>query len=414
MFKKNTICFLFFLLVLSLSFATYGQNDEGFIYGKLTTKAGNEYIGQMRWGKEEVFWNDIFNSVKSKGNKTVNVEIKVEHDENTELTKEEVHKWKLMEIWDDQYSGLVHQFTTRFGDIRSIIPLSNDYVTIIFKNGFEYKVRGGSNDVGTDIYVMDYELGIIKISWNNIARIDFFDSPATIKRKFGVPLYGTVRTNSGNWTGLVQWDNDERLDIDLLDGYYQGTELHIPFGQIKCINKKDCKSEIVKSDDTHLILSGTNDVNCENRGIIVSIDDIGRISIPWSSFQQLCLDHKKNVSGQPYRTYPEPRRLNGEVKTLDQKEWKGQIVFDMDESWDLEHLEGNAEGIKYIIPFRYISAISPRNNNFTNVILKNGQRLLLGDLQDVSDKNEGILIYTDAREEPISVDWKNVDEIIFE
>ena len=102
------------------------------------------------------------------------------------------------------------------------------------------------------------------------------------------------------------------------------------------------------------------------------------------------------------------------MKTLDQKTWKGLIVYDRDESWDVEQLEGNMDHIKYIIPFRYISTISPRNKDYTHVTLKDGQRLLLGELQDVSSKNEGVLVYTDDKKEPVKIEWNNIDEIIFE
>ncbi len=403
--------FLLCILVFWTPFAM-AQNDEGFIYGKVTTKTDNHYVGQIRWADEEAFWHDIFNGIKSTSNDKI--EIKIEIEDNTEPTPEEIHKWKLMEIWDDHYSGMVHQFTCRYGDIKSITPIGSSYVNITFKNDFRVKVQGGTNDVGTDIHIMDYEMGLIKISWDNIKQIDFFDSPAFIKNKFGVPLYGTVRTNSGSWTGLVQWDNDERLDVDILHGNYEGNRIQVPFAKIKCIRRIDCKSEITKLNDQKAILDGSNDVDCRNQGINVCINDVGRISIPWEEFIQVCFDHTNRYSGQPYRSYESPKRLTGRVKTLDSKTWRGQIVFDKDETWDLEHLEGMMENIKYIIPFRYISVISPRNRTYTNVTLKNGRQLTLGILQDVSEKNEGIVVINERLDHPVTIEWANVDEIILD
>jgi len=56
---------LFFLCIsFILSYNLFGQNDEGFIHGKITTISGSTYQGQIRLGKEEAFWNDIFNSTK--------------------------------------------------------------------------------------------------------------------------------------------------------------------------------------------------------------------------------------------------------------------------------------------------------------------------------------------------------------
>ena len=35
-----------------------------FIYGTITTADNQKYTGQIRWGKEEAFWFDYFNSSK--------------------------------------------------------------------------------------------------------------------------------------------------------------------------------------------------------------------------------------------------------------------------------------------------------------------------------------------------------------
>jgi hypothetical protein len=38
--------------------------DEGFLYGRLTTRDGTTYEGRLRWDDEEAFWGDFFNSSK--------------------------------------------------------------------------------------------------------------------------------------------------------------------------------------------------------------------------------------------------------------------------------------------------------------------------------------------------------------
>ncbi len=391
---------------------SYGQHDEGLIYGKVVTKSGNAYVGQIRWADEEVFWHDIFNSIKTYGRPTkIDIELK---ENDTEQKTREKSKWEFLEIWEDKYSGNIHQFTSRFGDLKSISPEGNDLVTLTFKNDFQILVNGGSNDIGTTVRVMDYELGELKIKWSNIDRIYFFDTPTKVQRKFGNCLYGTVRCESGYWTGMVQWDNDERLDVDQLDGYVDGKDTHIYFSNIRCIRKKDCASEVAQINDNTFLMSGTNDVNCENRGINVIVDNVGTITIPWNSFQQVCFDHSYRKTGDPYRSYPDPKRLSGTLRTIDHKKFMGYFVFDKDESWDFEMLEGKSEKIKYTIPFRNIESVSPRNNHSSTIKLRNGQTLLLEELQDVSAFNEGILIYSESKSEPTYVEWKNVLEIIFD
>merc|ERR1712130_634958 len=57
-FKTATLTLL--MLIISTSISA----NEAFIYGKLTTIDGDVYTGQIRWGKEEAYWTDIFNGTK--------------------------------------------------------------------------------------------------------------------------------------------------------------------------------------------------------------------------------------------------------------------------------------------------------------------------------------------------------------
>ena len=38
--------------------------DQGFIYGTVYTEDGDKYTVPIRWGKEEVYWSDMFNASK--------------------------------------------------------------------------------------------------------------------------------------------------------------------------------------------------------------------------------------------------------------------------------------------------------------------------------------------------------------
>jgi len=50
---------------LLLGCNAYGQyNNSGYIYGTIITESDEEYTGFIRWGNEEMYWHDIFNSVK--------------------------------------------------------------------------------------------------------------------------------------------------------------------------------------------------------------------------------------------------------------------------------------------------------------------------------------------------------------
>ena len=392
---------------------TAAQNDEGFIYGRVTTRSGNTYIGQLRWGKEEIFWNDIFNSTKTSGTNFKNVS--QQRDDGDEKGNSWLDfDWGFLSIWEDKYSGSTHRFACRFGDIRSLIIRREKEVDIILKNGVEMRLKGGSNDIGTKIKVYDDEIGQLDLKWSQVKQIDFGATPVALKYKFGDPLFGLVETfTKGSFEGFVQWDHDERISTDILDGESREGDLKIPFGNIKSVESKSNGSIIVLKSGREIYLTGSNDVNRENRGIIVTIENLGKIDIPWKQFKKVTFNRPSH-SGAPYQSYGTPRAIRGTVKIIDGETLRGLIVYDIDESWDFELLDGKDDELEYRIPFRNIKKIIPKNYNYSIVELKDGTELLLGDERDVSERNAGLIVYVSQREEPVHVKWKTIDEIILD
>ena len=84
----------------------------------------------------------------------------------------------------------------------------------------------------------------------------------------------------------------------------------------------------------------------------------------------------------------------------------------MDETFDYEVLQGKDDDIEYIIPFRYIKSVTPKNYDNSNVVLKSGEKLFLGDAQDVSDRNTGLLVF-EGKGEPRYLLWNDIGEVTF-
>ncbi|MEQ8573712.1 MAG: hypothetical protein RIB63_06600, partial [Fulvivirga sp.] len=156
---------------------------------------------------------------------------------------------------------------------------------------------------------------------------------------------------------------------------------------------------------------GSNDVNSENRGIIVTNDKIGRVDIPWREFKKVTFS-KVAEKPKAYSSFKSQKELNASVKTTSGETLSGKIIFDLDEEYDYEVLQGKDDDIEYIIPFKYISKIVPRNYDNSDVTLKNGEKIMLGEGQDVSDMNTGVLVFKD-KNRPIYIMWKDIEEISF-
>ena len=59
------------------------------------------------------------------------------------------------------------------------------------------------------------------------------------------PLYGVVATYEGDSVmGYIQWDHDERLSTDVLDGKTTAETLKVPMGKIKRITPMRGRSRV--------------------------------------------------------------------------------------------------------------------------------------------------------------------------
>ncbi len=406
-------------IFLVLSPLTVSAQDDGFIYGKITTIDGDEYQGALRWGKEEAYWTDMFNAEKEENE---NLEY-LSRDEYEYLreSKYRGHRdndswrhWTKASWWDDDWDNdrFLHRFTCQFGELKSIRPRSRDRVDIELQNGTEFILDGdGYNDIGGQIKIADSDLGIIDISWSRIESIEFMATPKKLEDKFGEPLYGKVQCEIGSFTGYIQWDHDERVSSDKLDGDNEDGDLSIAFGKIKSIERIGySRSEVTLNSGRKLELRGSNDVNDENRGIIVTIKGLGRIDIPWKEFDRVDFMDAPN-SGKSYSQFKSQNELTASVETTNGDQHSGKLIFDLDEEYDFEVLEGSDDDIEFIIPFRNIASIQPKNYEYSEVITKDGEEYFLGESQDVSDRNNGLIVFKGR--EPIYIPWNKVEKIDF-
>lgn len=401
---KHTLL-IFFSATLQFSILK-AQNDAGFIYGKVTTIDENTYTGAIRWGKEEVYWTDFFNATKTKNE---NLDY-VPDDKNLEAKREESWSKKWMK-WGHNHYESIHQWVCQFGDIQSLEVTGRSKLILTLKDGTIMPLGGGSNDVGAEIKVYDEELGIVELSWGRIERVEFMKTPNKLNDKFGDALNGTVLTSQGSFSGIVQWDHDERLTTDELDGETDDGDFSIKFGKIANIQNDGDQSIVHLQSGRKLTLEGTNDVDDGNRGIIVTVEGMGRVDIPWEEFKEVTFNHEKNNSGPGYNDFKKPENIRGSVTTKDGQIHSGTIIYDLDEALDIEIIQGMDRELEYLIPIRNIKKIEPKNFEYATITLRNGNSVLIGEGQDVSDRNDGILVFANGNTNPTYVSWEDLKAI---
>ncbi len=223
------------------------------LYGTLTTRRGDEFSGAICWDVDELFDTDIL---------------------------------------DGDYKGRRRKI--KFGKIASIERYSSSGALVILKNGDELVLKG-TNDVddgNRGITVSDPGFGQVIVEWDEFDKVEFQIGLKVQKYdEFdgGRRLKGTVYTEDGDkYTGEIRWDDDEEYTWEILDGEHRDVEFDFEFGFVKQIEKKSYRSAIVTVLDGRTFrVSGSNDVDEDNKGIFILRSDGDEVEVDWEEFERV-------------------------------------------------------------------------------------------------------------------------------
>lgn len=372
----------------------------GEIYGTIFTTHNEEFTGAIRWDRNENYWDDILDADKRD---------KVYHQRGRR------RKISILgfTFGDFDAGWTTSEFKIQFGHIEAIEPRRGNNVRIELKSGERFSVRADGTDLGDGIrgiWIMDDAFDEeVELDWDDIDRVEFRQGPGPgldDKR-----LYGTVETSGGDFTGFIVWDKDESVVSDILNGKERGRSRKIKFGKIESIERRgSSSSQVTLKDGRTMKLSGTNDVDDDNRGIDITIPGIGLIKVEWRDFDRVTFTDPP--ASKEYSAFDGGRRLFGTIEADNGEKYTGKITWDMDESYTWEFLDGDSEDISYVIPFRNIKRIERASRRSATVKLHNGEELELSGSNDVDRDNKGILIEMDDGEE-VELDWSDFEAVEF-
>lgn len=224
--------------------------ENGRLYGTLSTSDGGQFTGYIAWDIDEIYSTDIL---------------------------------------DGDYRGVREKIP--FGAIETIERVNSGAARVNLHNG-ESMVLRGTNDVNrrnSGITVSDPDLGQVEVGWEAFHSVRFHGATRESQRSDfrSAPITGTVTTESGNrFSGPIRWDRDEAYAWELLDGKQRGVEFKIEFAKIARIDRMAHGAEVTLRDGRTFQLHGSNDVDNDNRGIVIEDGHFVR----WDDFVSLELD----------------------------------------------------------------------------------------------------------------------------
>ncbi len=389
------------------------EAHQSFLYGRITTVDGVTYEGRLRWGgDQEAFWGNYFNGAK-------NENPWVAHVPPERLPKER----RPIEIFGVEIGHREHPidlgrlFMARFGDIARIEAQGSRDVRVTLKSGTVFHLdRFSASDFDDGVRVWDGRRGVVDLDSQRIQAIELLPPP----RLGAAPdrLHGTVRTRQGAFTGFVQWDREECVGPDELNGHTTDGELSLRFDTIRSIARRSGDSSLVSLlDGREIVLSGTREVGHGNRGIYVDDPRYGRVLVSWDAFERV--EFSPGGSGPAYGDFPPGGPLTGSITTRAGRRLAGRLVYDLDESEVTETLDARSQGVDYTIPFGLIASIvlpgrEERGDQRARVTLNNGEELQLERTGDLGEGNAGMLIFVDGHQRPEYVPWTDVQQVDFD
>jgi len=384
--------------------------DHGFIFGTITTDWGDEYTGRIRWDKNEGFWDDIIDATKYDDERF--------DSSDRRRSGSRIRIFGLNINTGDNWSWSSSS-QIRFGQIESIEPRSRGRTTVTLKSGEKIRFEDSGSDLGSGVRGIQVDVedeGVIDLDWSDLERIELFAEPDGYKASESdvERLFGRVETETGtSFTGFICWDADEIYSTDILDGEEHGRDREIPFESIESITRRSSSScEVKLKSGREMKLSGTNDVDDGNRGIYVMVAGMGQVKVPWDEFESVTFLAAPSGAQMTFDRYDGGRRLNGTVTDEDGDNYTGTIVWDNDERFTWEFLNGEQDDLEYDIEFAQIASIERRSGRSAIVILRDGTELRLRGSNDVNDENKGVFIESDDGD-LVELDWDEFEKVVF-
>lgn len=368
-------------------------DDGGSIRGTVVLRDGRRHEGPIRWGDRQRFWDERLAGVLAE-----DLELG-ERTEHLEVFGLRVWQWKERDV-------VRLSIAVPFGLIASIERTGGDALTATLVDGTVVDMRRSGRDVGADPTVETGAGDPVTPDWGDVERVEFAAGPATGAERSR--LYGTVETAIGRWTGFVAWDRDERVLDETLDG----DEAEIPFARIAEIHKDGpWAATVVLRDGTVEKLSGTNDVNEDNRGIEIRADGLGTVVVGWDAFTSFVLD---DPPPSPARGTFAAGPLRGTVVTRAGERLAGTITWGDHERWVWETLDGELHpDVDVAIPFSELAGVvpSPDDPGWATVELRSGRELEVRG-GDVEAEARPLEVGTGAG--PRRVEWADVAAVELE
>lgn len=377
----------------------YTQKPEAScrLFGEISTVDNKTYKGFISWGGIKNYWIDFFEASKTKNPYT------------SYFSKSDGVIFQ--KDGREFVTPPIHIFCCRFGNIKSIRPTNETEILLQLKNGNELTlVKGHSPDINTTVQITT-STEKISLKWDHISEIHFRTADSSVILPDSHQVAGVVKSSQGIYKGLIYWNYNQKQNPE------KNKDINIFLGKMRTVTR--CKRmldnypfELLPQEELPKAFVPNSSVLSPMANIMINMPNIGGVIIPPTHFEELNIIPLSELNLLSYDDFTPSQPIQGEVTTRSNGQVSGELAYDLDESLDIEILNGKNNNIDYWIPFKFIKTIEPKNYKYSFITLKNGSQLSLGDATDVNRENSGIIVFGNY-EHPFYVPWNEVKAIKF-
>ena len=383
-----------FTIILILNFNySYSQTAEApyRIFGEISTVENHTYRGFISWGEMKNYWIDFFEASKTKN--------------------DYAHYFKVGDdiffYQDDRTFAKppVHLFVCRFGDLRTIRLTGENEIELELKNGQKLPLtKGNLSDINTPLQITTTQ-DTVRQKWERISEIRFMPADNNLSAPEINQVAGIVTSPQGIYKGLITWNCNRKRNAE------KNTMINTVLSKMdRVIRNKNIYQVLPREKTFHNPVGIKTDILYPVENVMVNMPGVGSVIIPPVQFQELKIIPVQDLRLLSYNDFKTPQKIEGEVCTRSDEKVYGNFAYDLDESLDIEVLDGKNDNISYRIPFQYIRSIEPKNYKYSYITLHNGSSLSLGDAPDVNRENSGIIVFGNY-EIPTYILWSEVKMI---
>ncbi len=332
------------------------------IFGELVLKSGETQRGALRWEEEESLWLHHFNARKLHPTDLDALPAPVAESIRDDLPGRQLTiNDSVIELNPllGRHKFKPQTFVVEFGSIKELQIGEAQRVDLVLLDGTTISADGGSNDIGADIEIIDSSGERREIDWDAIESIRFSQAPSG-HPLFEPHLWGVARTSIGEFTGTISWDRDEAYPSQILDWETEDNEeIETPFSSIVALERDGSGTQLTTTDGQRRWVDGSNDVNNENRGLMLHVPKLGLLEVPWQEFESVTFTELPVTQLPSRQDFTHIAPLHGTLtrndgQSLDPK----PLVFDLNQVSAAEHLVGKNEDVEVSLPWRLIRSVA--------------------------------------------------------